>query len=160
DMLDPETEYRTYRIRLVPRAYRSTMIQTQEIFLNQSIPEIIQTKLARVGLGAKDVELRLFSQYAPREFVVQYKETDLAFISRLAEHLGISFHFEHREDRDVMVFCDENSLRPPIVEGKSVVDFHPRGEKLGVFAISATARMIPATYVAEDYNYMTPDVDL
>jgi type VI secretion system secreted protein VgrG len=29
-----------------------------------------------------------------------------------------------------------------------------------VYRITSTARMTPATYVAEDYNYMTPDVDL
>src|SRR5262249_27703349 len=47
DMLDTETEHRTYRLRLVPRAHRSTMVETQEIFLSQSVPEIILQKLAR-----------------------------------------------------------------------------------------------------------------
>jgi type VI secretion system secreted protein VgrG len=159
DMLDPEADHRTYRLRLVPRAYRSTLIETQEVFLDQTIPQIMKAKLARVGLEGEDVQMRLLGEYPPREFVVQYKETDLAFVSRLAEHLGIAFHFEHGEGRDVMVFTDDNSLLPP-VEGDAEIPFHPRGEVSSVHKLSATTQMIPATYVAEDYNYMTPDVDL
>jgi type VI secretion system secreted protein VgrG len=159
DMLDPEVETRAYRLRFVPRAYRSTLIQTQEIFLDKSVPDIIKEKLARVGLEGADVEMRLLGTYAPREFVVQYKETDLAFVSRLAEHLGISFHFEHCEGRDVIVFSDDNSFFRPI-EGEEKVHFRPRGEKSEVHRLTATARMIPATYVAQDYNYLTPELDL
>ncbi len=159
DMLDPEARHRTYRLRLVPRAYRSTLVETQEIFLDKSIPEIIQAKLARVGLEAEDVSLRLLGSYPPREFVVQYKETDLAFISRLAEHLGISFYFEHGAGRDVMVFSDDPNLLHPI-EGAEVVQFRPRGEKNDVHRITLTDRLIPSTYVAQDYNYLTPDLDI
>ena len=71
--------------------------------------------------------MRLMGAYAPREFVVQYKETDLAFVSRLAEHLGISFHFEHGDGRDVIVFSDDNSSFSP---SRATGDpFRPRGEK-------------------------------
>ncbi len=46
---------------------------------------------------------------------MQYQETDLAFISRLAEHAGISFFFEHQDGQDTMVFTDDaggSSPRP------------------------------------------------
>lgn len=159
DQLDTETRFRTLRLRLVPRAHRLTLIETQEVFLDKSVPEIINEKLERVGLGAGKSELRLSGTYPKREFVVQYKESDLAFISRLAEHLGIAFHFEHDDGVDKMVFSDSNAgIRP--IEGQDAVSFMPRGEKIGVFKIAATSRAIPATYVVRDHNYMTPHVDL
>jgi uncharacterized protein involved in type VI secretion and phage assembly len=34
---------------------------------------------------------------------MQYEETDLEFCSRLCEHLGISFFFEHQSGKDVIV---------------------------------------------------------
>ena len=50
-------------------------------------------------------DLRLFGTYPKRELVVQYKETDLAFVSRLAEHVGISFTFDHGEGH--ITFCNQ-----------------------------------------------------
>lgn len=159
DMLDSETSFRTYRLKFVPRAHRLTLVTAQEIFLDQSVPEIIQAKLERVELQAEDFEMRLLGTYPKREFVVQYKETDLAFISRLAEHLGISFHFEHDEGRDKIVFSDDNSRFRPI-EGDEQVMFRPRGEPCDVYQLSATSRMIPAVYGVQDYHYLTPRIDL
>jgi type VI secretion system secreted protein VgrG len=86
DFLDTQPETRSYRLLLVPRAHRLTLVRTQEIFMDLSIPDIIMKKLELVGLGSDDVEFRLSNAYPPREFVVQDQESDLAFISRLAEH--------------------------------------------------------------------------
>jgi type VI secretion system secreted protein VgrG len=159
DMLDPLASHRTYRLRLVPRAHRLTLIQTQEIFLNQTIPAIIVAKLGRVGIGTEDIDLRLTGSYPIREFVVQYKETDLAFISRLAEHLGICFFFEHSSGKDVLVFADDNT-RFLAIEGAENVPFRPRGERSSVFALTARSRMIPTTFLVKEYNYLIPGVDL
>lgn len=74
--------------------------------MDLTVQEIIQQKLELVGLGAEDIESRLLATYPKLEFGVQYKESDLAFISRLAEHVGISFFFVHDEERDKMVFAD------------------------------------------------------
>jgi type VI secretion system secreted protein VgrG len=157
--LDPSASFRTYHLTLVPRAFRLTLVETQEIFLDKSVPEIFKEKLERVGLGADDVELRLSGSYPARPFVVQYAETDLAFISRLAEHLGISFSFEHAEGHDKLIFSDRNEAFRPI-EGEAAVPFHGRGEESSVFEIDAHLRLVPALYVLQDYNYQTPRLDL
>jgi type VI secretion system secreted protein VgrG len=157
---ETKAAHRTYKLTFVPRAFRLTLVETQEIFLDKSIPEIIQEKLARVGLDEEDdVALRLQGRYAKREFVVQYKETDLAFVSRLAEHLGISFHFEHDRGRDTIVFTDHNDGFQPI-EGDVTVPFRASGEERDVFEVDERRRLVPGKYMVQEYNHRTPRLDL
>ncbi|WP_437986099.1 type VI secretion system tip protein TssI/VgrG [Sorangium sp. So ce117] len=160
DALHTETLHMAYTLTFVPRAFRMTLTETSEIFMDLTVPEVIKTKLQRAGLQeGDDFELRLVSDHPPREYIVQYKETDLHFVSRLAEHLGISFFFEHRDGRDVIVFSDANSGFQPIAGGGRA-HFYPRGDRLGVYRLEGTTRTIPSRYVVKDYNYRTPHVPL
>ncbi len=159
EMLETEVETRVYRLKFVPRAFRSTMIETQEVYQNLTVPEIIKQKLDLVDLGGEDLEFRLLATYPKLEFVVQYKETDLAFISRIAEHVGMSFYFAHEDDRDKMVFTDHKDgfARVP---GHETAHFQPRGEKNDVYQLEGKTRLIPSLYVMQDYNYRKPALDI
>jgi uncharacterized protein involved in type VI secretion and phage assembly len=42
-----------------------------------------------------DFRLSLSENHPKREYCVQYRETDFAFVSRLMEHEGIFYYFEH-----------------------------------------------------------------
>jgi len=158
DFLDTQPETRSYRLLLVPRAFRLTLVRTQEIFMDLSIPDIIKKKLELVGLGAGDVEFRLSNSYPPREFVVQYQESDLAFISRLAEHEGITFFFDHESGTDKMVFTDNNDGFPSLV-GHEIIPFRARGDRRDIFRVESTTRVVPRAHVVHDYNYRLPLVD-
>jgi len=158
DLLDTKPDTRSFVLHLVPRAFRLTLVRTQEIFMELSVPEIIQKKLELVGLGADDVEMRLVETYPKREFVVQYKETDLAFVSRLCEHEGITFFFEHHEGRDRMVFVDRNEGFA-VSDGHEVAPFRPDGERRDVYRIEARTRLVPRMHVVHDYNYRNLTVD-
>lgn len=158
EMLETEVGSRVYRARVAPRAHRLTLVETQEIYMDLSVPGIIRQKLELVGLGADDVEFRLRAKYPELEFVVQYNESDLAFVSRLAEHLGISFFFEHDDERDKIVFTDGHGFGA--VPGPFAIPFQPRGEQNDIFHLEAKTRLIPTNYVLQDYNYRKPEVDL
>ena len=169
DRLDTEVDYASCRLIFAPRAYRLSLVETLDIFLDLSVPDIVRQKLTGSGMKERgtapgspddfDFELRLQDTYPVREFVVQYKETDLAFVSRLCEHIGITFFFEHRGGRDVMVFCDTNEGLCAL-GGDAVVPYRGRGDPRDVFRLEETIRMIPADYVVRDYNYRTPQVAL
>jgi type VI secretion system secreted protein VgrG len=149
----------TIDLRVVPRVARLALVETQEIFVGKSVPEIIGTKLERHGFVAPaDVDLRLLGTYPAREFVMQYRETDLAFVSRLAEHLGISFFFEHANDRDRIVFTDHEHgfTRAP----DAAIAHAARGEKFGVYDLDLCEKIAPTSHIVHDYNYRTPLVDL
>lgn len=46
------------------------------------------------------------------KFVVQYDESDLEFVSRLLEHEGLTYYFEHGRDAAVMVITDTPGQDP------------------------------------------------
>jgi type VI secretion system secreted protein VgrG len=158
DFLDTQPETRSYRLLLVPRANRLTLVRTQEIFMDLSTPDIIKKKLELVGLGADDVEFRLSGTYLPREFVVQYQESDLAFVSRLAEHEGITFFFDHESGVDKMVFTDRNDGFRPLV-GHENIPFRARGDRRDIYRVESTTRVVPKAHVVHDYNYRLPLID-
>ncbi len=160
DLLETEALHRSYRLHIAPRAFRLCLVETVDIFMDQSVPDIVRAKADLVALN-DDIDFRLSGAYPAREFVVQYGETDLAFISRLTEHLGISFFFEHSSGGDRMVFTDNADGFSPIPgAGGEAIPFRARGEEIGAFHLEASRQIIPRTYVVRDYNYRIPQVDL
>jgi len=158
DLLATQLDVHVYRLRVVPRAFALTLVEIQDIYMNRSVPEVIKEKLEHVALGA-EMEMRLRGTYAPRDFIVQYKESDLAFVSRLAEHLGISFYFHHGDAADTMVFTDNASGFQP-VDGATSILYRSHVADGTVFGLTSTRRVVPAYYAVRDYNYRTPTVDI
>ncbi|MFO0548757.1 MAG: type VI secretion system tip protein TssI/VgrG [Polyangiaceae bacterium] len=146
-----------WEITVAPRAARLALVTTQEIFMQKSVPAIIAAKLEEAGLGSS-FAMRLSGTYPEREFVVQYRETDLDFICRLAEHVGISFSFEQGEDEEIMVFTDDTKALAPELSERVV--YSPRRDVLGVFELTRQARIIPTVYAVQDYNYRNPNLDV
>ena len=156
--LEPTGDRSTHRLTLVPRAHRLALVETQEIFQDRSVPDILRAKLERHGFGAEDFELRLLRTYPAREFVVQFQESDWAFLGRLTEHLGIAFFFEHESGRDRLVFTDfAEGFRP--VDDAEEVPFRGGGEARDVFALEVDQQLAPSSYVVQDYNHRMPRLE-
>src|SRR5687768_7065656 len=45
DRLDTETEHSSYRLAFAPRAFRLTLVETLDVFLDLSVPDILRQKL-------------------------------------------------------------------------------------------------------------------
>ncbi len=155
--VDKGLEAGAFRVKLVPRVFQSTLLHVHEVFLDKTIPEIITEKLSRVGLAVgDDVELRLAGNYPKREFVVQYKETDFAFITRLAEYYGLTYFFEHEGSVDKMVFVDLQSAF-------ETIDPHAITSGEGdhvIKELKSNSRCVPAARAVSDYNPVNPPLDL
>jgi type VI secretion system secreted protein VgrG len=81
-----EVETRTeghvlYRATMVPWAWLLTLFDDCRIFQNMSVPDIV--KKVFTDRGFTDFADRTSGSYNPREYCVQYRETDLNFVSRL-----------------------------------------------------------------------------
>ena len=148
-----------YRVRIVPRFFKLALVHTQEVWIDRSIPEIITEKLENFGFGNADFELRLTATYPTRDFVVQYKETDLAFVSRLAEQAGICFFLEQDAGSDKLVFADHNAGFRAAPDAEEV-PYRPDGEALDVFALAFEENLLSSVYFLRDYNFRTPFTDL
>ncbi|MFE8045371.1 contractile injection system protein, VgrG/Pvc8 family, partial [Brenneria goodwinii] len=65
------------------------------IYQNQSVPEIVEQILRRQHqFEGWQFEFRLRNSYPPREQVMQWQESDRAFIDRLLAEVGIWYRFE------------------------------------------------------------------
>lgn len=155
-------EYTAWRVHFVPRAFRLTLSETVDVFMDLDVKELIEAKFKgndlRVGA---DVEFRLSKRYPKREFVVQYQETDLNFIARQAEHYGITYFFEHGE-KDKIIFSDSNEVLAPIEGERLPWQIHHLNElsENRVYSLEGETRAVPGRYIVRDYNYRTPGQDM
>ncbi|RCL28889.1 type VI secretion system tip protein VgrG [Pseudomonas sp. AFG_SD02_1510_Pfu_092] len=79
------------------------------IYQHQSVPEIVESILrSRHQLEGQHFVFDLAREYPKREQVMQYGESDLAFISRLLAEVGIWYRFTHNDRLyiDVVEFHD------------------------------------------------------
>ncbi len=154
-----ENDQTWYRLRLVPQAHRLSLVQLQEVFIDARVPDILQKKLELVGLPMHFALHAGHGPYPQRSFVVQYKETDLDFIRRLCEHVGIAFFFDHDGGSDRLVFCDDNAGFAPRRE-RLALPYRGKGEKMDVYRLDVTTRMAPTVFGVSDYNEEMPHIDL
>lgn len=83
--------------------------QNQRIFQNLTESDIIKKILLEQRIPADRVVWKLTDIYQPREYCVQYQESDLTFITRLCTEAGFYFYFQHSEQKSVLVFGDHPS---------------------------------------------------
>jgi len=96
-----------YRATMVPWTWLLTLFNDCRIFQNKSVPDIVEQVFR--DRGFTDFANRLNGSYQPREYTVQYRETDFNFISRLLEEEGIFYFFEHTVDKHTLVMADQAS---------------------------------------------------
>ena len=123
EQLHTANAFTFYRCRLVPRLWFLSQRTNHKIFQHLSVPKIIEEILREQGFGEGDFAFKLSQDYEEREYCVQYRETDLHFISRLCEEEGIYFYFEHDESSHCLCFCDH--FGGPKIPGESLLRFFP-----------------------------------
>jgi len=98
-----------YSITLEPRLALLAQGKQFRIYQHQSVPQIVESILRdRHEFEGQDFYFQLLRDYPRREQVMQYDESDLAFIARLLADVGIWYRFV-RDDRlnlDVVEFHD------------------------------------------------------
>jgi type VI secretion system secreted protein VgrG len=153
---DERAQRRHLWITIAPRISQLARVETQDVYLDLSVAGVVRQKLTLHGFEEqKDFELRLSREPAPRELVVQYGESDLAFVMRLCEHLGFTLFFEHGESQERLVVTDHGpGLHRARLE--EPLSYRSGGEALGVFDAQVERRPIPSGYYVQDYNYRTP----
>jgi type VI secretion system secreted protein VgrG len=133
------------------------------IFLNRTIPQILDEVLRAAGFAKDDFVLDLAECYPEREFVAQYAEADYDFLSRLLAKAGIFFTFESDADKTRPLFCDQSSKRPAL-PGIGELRYQPQSGTARtietIHALNTKARILPGRVRVTDYNYRTPDVTL
>lgn len=126
----------SYTIEIVPTFWTFGLKSDCCIYQNVAVPDVIKDVLESGGLSSgTDFDLGgLKGTYAKREYIVQYRESDLDFVRRLAEEVGIFFFFEHADDGHKLVFADDPGAHADIA---GLVELPYRAVETGMQSDSA-----------------------
>nr|WP_113865751.1 type VI secretion system tip protein VgrG [Brenneria salicis]NMN93258.1 type VI secretion system secreted protein VgrG [Brenneria salicis ATCC 15712 = DSM 30166]RBP64124.1 type VI secretion system secreted protein VgrG [Brenneria salicis ATCC 15712 = DSM 30166]RLM31149.1 type VI secretion protein VgrG [Brenneria salicis ATCC 15712 = DSM 30166] len=143
-----------YQAEVRPALWRLGLRSNARIFQAQKPEEIIATLLDEAGIT--DYAFALRHGHAQREYCVQYRESDLAFINRLAAEEGLYYFHEYEEGKHRLVFADDagalgkgpdlffNLATQGLSEGAYVRRFH------------YAERVSTAEVELKDYSFKTP----
>ncbi len=153
-----------YRAVLVPRLWQASLYHENQLFLDKRVPDIIEEILHQAGLTGNDYDLRLTGSYEPWEYICQFRETDLHFISRWMEREGIYYYFEQTDDGDKVIITDSSTSHQD-VSGRTAVPYLPPSgqapvEEDCVHAFTCRHHVLPMRVLLKDYNYRRPTLDL
>ena len=162
EQLHTANRFTHYRCSLVPRLWFLGQIRDHRIFQNLSVVEIIQQILKEQGFTADGSSFKLSCSYEPREYCVQYGETDLHFITRLCEEEGIYFYFEHNRDSHCLCFCDREG--GPKIPGQSDLRFFPgsgqRSDTAVINRLTLHEQVNSNAAAYREWNFRKPRLDL
>jgi type VI secretion system secreted protein VgrG len=166
-----------YHVQLVPRLAYLQYRTNQRIFQQVAVPQIITSILKDHGILTDSHSFRLGMSYPPRDYCVQYQESDLAFIARLCEEEGLHYHFQHSESGHHLVFGDDQTVFPRLdrptayKQGNGMLGEEPVVQRFDVRLETRTSRVTRRDYdferstftLEQDYqpaiNKIRPDLE-
>jgi type VI secretion system secreted protein VgrG len=153
--------FTAYRAQVVPWLWFLSRTADCRIFQNKKVPEIIQQIFT--DLGFKDFELRLYGDFSKRDYCVQYRETDLNFVSRLMEEEGICYYFAHKSNKHVLILANDPAAHDPC-PNQATVRYDFRGGSIPYEDVVTEwhfqEEFRPGSWAQTDYNFETPSTSL
>ena len=156
-----DARFTYYQMEVVPWLWFLTRNADCRIFQNMTIPDIIQKVFK--DRGFTDFKLALTGSFEPREYCVQYRETDFNFVSRLMEQYGIFYFFEHEASKHTLVLGNSPSAHQPCPNqptasyNASVGDLDDEDVVTGWHM---EQELRTGKYSLTDYNFETPSTSL
>jgi len=171
-----------YAIRLVPWMELLSLNVNNRVFQKQRVVDIIKQVVKNAGIAARCAFKYKCGESANKktDFCVQYRESDLNFISRLMEQNGIWYYFT--DDGSVIVtdnFADFPKMAGsiPFVENIGFAETGKRlrddgggssetqrqeylyGDEFGesVYALTSVSAVMPKSVRLRNQNYRTPE---
>jgi len=160
---DQGVRFTTYYATLVPRLWYLAHRHNCRIFQEMDVQQIIEQILKDAGFSSDDYRFELKPGYAKREYCVQYRESELNFISRLMEEEGICYFFEDTGDSHVLVMADAISAFKSIAGNDTVIFHTPTGmakTEEHVYRYRYAEEVRPGAVRYRDYNFKKPDLNL
>jgi type VI secretion system secreted protein VgrG len=98
-----------YRMEVVPQFWLLKKKIQSRIFQHKTVPDILKDVFK--GL---DVGYEIQGTFSPREYCVQYRESDFDFASRLMEEEGIYYFFTHTADGHKTIVANLPQSHPDV----------------------------------------------
>ncbi|MCI4235136.1 type VI secretion system tip protein VgrG [Dickeya dianthicola] len=143
-----------YQAEVRPALWRLGLRTNARLFQTRKPDTIISTLLDEAGIT--DYAFALRHDHAVREYCVQYRESDLAFIHRLAAEEGLFYFHEFEAGKHRVVFADDAGA---LTKGPALF-FNLATQGLSEGAYVRRFRYAEAVSTAEvalkDYSFKTP----
>jgi type VI secretion system secreted protein VgrG len=152
-----------YRAVLRPWLWVLTRAADCRIFQKMSTPDIIKKIFSDHGFSG-DVKDSLSRTYKQWEYCVQYRETAFNFVSRLMEHEGIYYYFEHKDSKHTLILVDSSSAHSKFGGYAEVPYFPPtdsgRRKRDHISDWSMAWEIQSGKFTHTDYEFKKPSLDL
>ena len=161
--LGMKNNYYSYRLVLRPWLWLLSKTTDCRIWLDKEAPDIIKEVFQDRGFTDFELKLRAGS-YPKLEYCVQYRETDLNFVSRLMEQHGIYYFFKHSGGKHMLVLADSKSSHSP-VPGLATIPFIPlagddRRVEEHIYDLVSARSFRTGKVEFNDYYYITPNAQM
>ena len=105
------SRYLVLRAVLSPKLWLLGRTTDCRIYQKKSVPDVVKEVLREHAIT---FSTRLQDgDYTPWDYLTQYRESDLAFVSRIMEREGIYYYFKHTQTAHEMVLADSASSHYP-----------------------------------------------
>jgi type VI secretion system secreted protein VgrG len=147
-----------YTAEIVPWTWFLSLTQDSRIFQKLSVLDIV----GKVFEKSPDAKYRVACSkaYPKRDYCVQYRESDLHFISRLLEQEGIFYFFEHEKGKHTMVLADSPSAIKSCGKARFTATPEAWGRAGVVLAVDAETAVQTGKVTLRDYDYLKPATKL
>jgi type VI secretion system secreted protein VgrG len=149
-------KFARYRATLRPWLWFLGQNRECRIFQKQTVRDIVKDLFRERGFT--DFDDLLVGSFQPWEFLVQYRESDLNFVSRMLEHEGIYYFFKHHQGKHTLVLTNSTSKHPK----HALVPYHApskTNDQLNVSHLDAwtVSRQVRQGHVTlRDFNFTYP----
>ena len=148
----------SYTLTLLPSLHRLAHGSDCRIFQKKSVPDIIKCLLKEHGV--EDVKWTLTQPHETREYCVQYRESHLSFLRRIAAEEGIWFYFTcGANGQHTLHFMDNPQIVPQLPDQPSLAYNSTAGGAVkGAFCSSFSLReqLRATSFVQRDYTFKNP----
>jgi type VI secretion system secreted protein VgrG len=118
-----------YHAELVPRLWLLSKRVQSRIFQRLSVRDILNQVLKNEW--RLSVQLQLTGTFLPRNYCTQYRESDLAFVSRLMEEEGLCYYFQYTSTDHVLIVTDSLRNTPSLPEPSTLHYCDPASQDPG-----------------------------
>ena len=148
-----------YLVTISPGLWFTTRAADSKIFgPGVMISDIVKQKLDAYTLMTNSSTVSGTEQ---RDYVVQYRETDFNFISRLAEHAGIYYYFTHTDGAHEMVLLNSVGDHKPTPDLATFKMIGTSSTDIGTLnALRMVSEVHSGGYSTGDYNYAKPNTQI
>ncbi|UQG54257.1 MULTISPECIES: type VI secretion system tip protein TssI/VgrG [unclassified Marinobacter] len=147
-----------YEIVLQSPLWRLELMYNSRIFQGQTTESIASALLQERGISAVAFQLKCRGDV--REYCVQHRESDLAFIQRLAAEEGWHYRYGHgsvdASRQPTVIFADHHGDGPRLDAAEYNAKAGGSSQQPAVFRLCSEERVKASAVVMKDYTFKNP----